>query len=45
MIVLATIFVNVVLTKTGMTKIYQSSYSLKEGAVWELLNNPRAFND
>lgn len=39
MIVLATLFVNFVLTKTGMTTIYQSAYSLKEGAVWEILNS------
>jgi exopolyphosphatase/guanosine-5'-triphosphate,3'-diphosphate pyrophosphatase len=39
MIVLATIFVNLVLTKTGLTSIYQSAYSLKEGAAWEMLNN------
>jgi exopolyphosphatase/guanosine-5'-triphosphate,3'-diphosphate pyrophosphatase len=39
MIVLATLFVNFVLAKTGMTTIYQSSYSLKEGAVWEILNS------
>jgi exopolyphosphatase / guanosine-5'-triphosphate,3'-diphosphate pyrophosphatase len=38
MIVLATIFVNFVLQKTGLTSIYQSSYSLKEGAVWDILN-------
>lgn len=39
MIVLATLFVNFVLAKTGMATIYQSSYSLKEGAVWEILNS------
>ncbi|HEX2936341.1 MAG TPA: hypothetical protein VHO72_13390 [Bacteroidales bacterium] len=39
MIVLATIFVNFVLTKTKMATIYQSAYSLKEGAVWEILNS------
>lgn len=37
MIVLATIFVNFVLNQTGLTTIYQSAYSLKEGAVFELL--------
>jgi len=35
MIVLATIFVNLVLQITGITSIYQSAYSLKEGAVLE----------
>jgi exopolyphosphatase/guanosine-5'-triphosphate,3'-diphosphate pyrophosphatase len=37
MIVLATIFVNFVLTRIGLTTIYQSAYSLKEGVVWEMI--------
>lgn len=37
MIVLATIFVNFVLIQIGLKTIYQSAYSLKEGAVFELL--------
>ena len=36
MIVLATIFVNFVLRETGLKTIYQSAYSLKEGAVFEM---------
>lgn len=36
MIVLATIFVNFVLKKTGITTVYQSGYSLKEGAILEM---------
>ncbi len=36
MIVLATIFVNFVLKKTKLTTVYQSGYSLKEGAVLEM---------
>jgi exopolyphosphatase/guanosine-5'-triphosphate,3'-diphosphate pyrophosphatase len=38
MIVLATIFVNFVLTRIGLNTVYQSAYSLKEGAVWEMIN-------
>lgn len=38
MIVLATVFVNFVLSKTGFKSIYQSAFSLKEGAVWEIIN-------
>lgn len=38
MIVLATIFVNFVLKKTGLTTMYQSGYSLKEGAVLDIAN-------
>lgn len=39
MIVLAAIFVNFVLQQTGLRTIYQSAYSLKEGAVFEILRN------
>jgi exopolyphosphatase/guanosine-5'-triphosphate,3'-diphosphate pyrophosphatase len=38
MIVLATIFVNFVLNQTNLKTIYQSAYSLKEGAVFEIVN-------
>jgi exopolyphosphatase / guanosine-5'-triphosphate,3'-diphosphate pyrophosphatase len=37
MIVLATIFVNLVLRETGLNIMNQSAYSLKEGAVFEML--------
>jgi exopolyphosphatase / guanosine-5'-triphosphate,3'-diphosphate pyrophosphatase len=37
MIVLATLFVNFVLQKSGLTTVYQSAYSLKEGAIWEMI--------
>jgi len=37
MIVLATIFVNFVLRETGLQTIYQSAYSLKEGAVFDMI--------
>jgi len=39
MIVLATIFVNFVLKEIKLKTICQSAYSLKEGAVFEILNN------
>ena len=39
MIVLATIFVNFVLRETRLQTIYQSAYSLKEGAVLEIINS------
>ncbi|MDP4208772.1 MAG: phosphatase [Bacteroidota bacterium] len=38
MIVLATVFVNFVLNKLGLLTIYQSDYSLKEGAVLEFIS-------
>lgn len=38
MIVLAAVFVNFVLRKTKLDAVYQSAYSLKEGAVWEIIN-------
>lgn len=37
MIVLATVFVNFVLRETSLKTIYQSAYSLKEGAVFEMM--------
>jgi exopolyphosphatase/guanosine-5'-triphosphate,3'-diphosphate pyrophosphatase len=39
MIVLAMIFVNFILRKLEIKKLYQSSYSLKEGAMWEVMQN------
>ncbi len=39
MIVLASIFVNFVLRETGLKTIFQSAYSLKEGAVFEMIQN------
>ena len=41
MIVLATIFVNFVLSETGLQTIYQSAYSLKEGAVFEMISESK----
>jgi exopolyphosphatase / guanosine-5'-triphosphate,3'-diphosphate pyrophosphatase len=41
MIVLATIFVNFVLRETGLQTIYQSAYSLKEGAVFEMISESK----
>jgi exopolyphosphatase/guanosine-5'-triphosphate,3'-diphosphate pyrophosphatase len=37
MIVLASIFVNFVLKETGLQIMYQSAYSLKEGALYEAI--------
>jgi exopolyphosphatase / guanosine-5'-triphosphate,3'-diphosphate pyrophosphatase len=39
MIVLASIFVNFVLHETGLQTMYQSAYSLKEGAIYESISN------
>jgi exopolyphosphatase/guanosine-5'-triphosphate,3'-diphosphate pyrophosphatase len=39
MIVLAVIFVNYLLKRLKIKKLYQSSYSLKEGALWEVMQN------
>jgi exopolyphosphatase/guanosine-5'-triphosphate,3'-diphosphate pyrophosphatase len=39
MIVPAVIFVNYILKKLNFQKLYQSSYSLKEGALWEVMQN------
>jgi exopolyphosphatase/guanosine-5'-triphosphate,3'-diphosphate pyrophosphatase len=38
MIVLASIFTNLLIKKTGIQRMMQSTYSLKEGAVWKLIN-------
>lgn len=37
MIVPAVIFINYILKKLHIQKLYQSSYSLKEGALWEVM--------
>jgi hypothetical protein len=42
MIVLASIFVNFVLQETGLKTMYQSAYSLKEGAIFESINIERS---
>lgn len=39
MIVLAVIFVNYILKRLNINKLYQSSFSLKEGALWEMVQN------
>lgn len=39
MIVLAVIFVNYIIRKLEIKKLYQSSYALKEGALWEVMQN------
>jgi exopolyphosphatase/guanosine-5'-triphosphate,3'-diphosphate pyrophosphatase len=39
MIVPAVIFVNYILKKLNIKKLYQSSYALKEGALWEIMQN------
>lgn len=39
MIVPAVIFVNYILKKLNIQKLYQSSYALKEGALWEIMQN------
>ncbi len=43
MIVLATIFVNFVLNETGLQTVYQSAYSLKEGAVFEMIEKSNQY--
>lgn len=39
MIVLAVVFVNYILKRLKIQQLYQSSYSLKEGALWEVMQN------
>jgi exopolyphosphatase/guanosine-5'-triphosphate,3'-diphosphate pyrophosphatase len=39
MIVLAVVFVNYILKRLKIQELYQSSYSLKEGAMWEVMQN------
>ena len=39
MIVVAVVFVNYILKRLKTQKLYQSSYSLKEGALWEVMQN------
>jgi exopolyphosphatase/guanosine-5'-triphosphate,3'-diphosphate pyrophosphatase len=38
MIVLASVFVNFVIKELGFQTMYQSAYSLKEGAMLEMIN-------
>lgn len=38
-IVLASVFTNFIVRRLGINSIYQSNYALKEGALWEILNN------
>lgn len=38
MIVLATIFTHFLIRKFGITRMMQSAYALKEGAVWKMIN-------
>lgn len=39
MIVLSVVFIHYIIKKLGIRKLYQSSYSLKEGALWEIMHN------
>jgi exopolyphosphatase/guanosine-5'-triphosphate,3'-diphosphate pyrophosphatase len=39
MIVLATVFTHFLIRKFGITRMIQSAYSLKEGAVWKVINS------
>lgn len=39
MIVLATIFTHFLVKRFGITRILQSSYALKEGAIWRIINS------
>lgn len=39
MIVLAVVFVNFILRRLKIQQLYQSSYALKEGALWEVMQN------
>ncbi len=38
MIVLATIFTHFLVMRFGLSRMLQSSYSLKEGAIWQIIN-------
>jgi len=38
-IVMASLFTNYILRKTGITQMFQSDFALKEGALWKLLFN------
>jgi exopolyphosphatase/guanosine-5'-triphosphate,3'-diphosphate pyrophosphatase len=38
MIVLATVFTNFLIKKFGIERMMQSTYALKEGAVWKMIN-------
>lgn len=39
MIVLAVIFIDFIIQKFRFSRLYQSSYALKEGALWEVIQN------
>jgi len=39
MIVVASIFTHFVIKKTGISRIIQSCYALKEGAMWDMINS------
>jgi exopolyphosphatase/guanosine-5'-triphosphate,3'-diphosphate pyrophosphatase len=39
MIVLATIFTHFLVMRFGMSRMLQSSYALKEGAIWQIINS------
>ena len=39
MIVVSAIFVDYIILRLGLKKMRLSKYSLKEGVLWELLNN------
>ena len=38
MIVLATIFTNFLIKRFGISRMFQSAYALKEGAIWRMIN-------
>ncbi len=40
-IVIGSIFTNYIINRLGITSIYQSEFALKEGVLWELMNNVR----
>jgi exopolyphosphatase/guanosine-5'-triphosphate,3'-diphosphate pyrophosphatase len=39
LMVIASIFINQLVKEAGFSKLYQSSYALKEGALFELIKN------
>ncbi len=43
MIVIASIFVNLIMQKTGLKRLMQSSFSLKEGALYEIVKKQLSF--
>jgi len=36
--VLATIFTNFLIKRFGISRMFQSAYALKEGAIWRMIN-------